>query len=151
MTTSAHLAITDDILAALRADPPLVDGPIVRGRAVVLTKAFTGAIGVRLVRSAGQPYSLNGDMQWQTLIAVECLKRADEGEDAHAAVDGLLQAVFERLGAACSAADAPLLPQGLGEMEIAWDFDEQDPSVGAASLALRAEQLTAANTLRPQT
>lgn len=151
MTASAHLALTDDILAALRADPPLVDGPVVRGRAVLLTKAFTGAIGVRLVRSAGQALSFGGETQWQTIVAVECVTRAGEGEDAHSAVDGLLQAAYERVATVFSSDGAPVLPTGPGDMEIVWDFEDQDPSVGGASLIVRAEQITAANTLHPQT
>jgi hypothetical protein len=146
MTASAHLQLTDRVLAALQADPPLVDGPVVRGRAVVLAKGFTGAIGIRLARAGGQAV-VSGCTQWQTAMVIECLKRAADGEDASTAVDQLLQDVFARI-----AAPAVLFPAKFtGEPEIAWDYDEQDPSVGAASLILRADHITTRSTLQPIT
>lgn len=147
MTASAHLGLTDRVLAALRADPPLVDGPIARGRGSVVPKTLTGAIGVRLVRAAGRRTDVSGILQWQTAVVIECAKRVAEGEDPNSAVDQLLQDIYARVGALTVGAAGTLT----GDPEIAWDFDEQDPSVGVASLILRADHITSRNTLLPYT
>jgi hypothetical protein len=148
MTASAHLQLTDRILVALRADPPLVDGPIARGRAIVVAKAFTGAIGVRLARAMGQRGGISGVLQWQTAIVIECAKRVADGEDPNSAVDQLLQDIFSRINSQALPAAASTWT---GDPEIAWDMDQQDPSVGAASLILRADHITPRSTLQPIT
>lgn len=141
---TAHLQLTDVIMAQLRADPPLTDGPIARGRALLLGKQFDSAIGVRLARAGGNRIDTDGATSWQTAIVVECCMRAVDGDDAHAAVDPLLQSVYQRI----CAGPLPVAAAGWsGDPELAWDTDPDDPTVGLASLILRINHITGPMTL----
>lgn len=145
---TCHLDIANAIMDALRADPLLVDGPIARGRAITLPRQYESAVGVRLVRSGGQRVDFSDGRYWTTAVAIECAKRAGPDEDPQAAVDALVAEVYARV---CNAA-LPKAAEGLpGDPEIHWDTDEADPSVGLATLIVRANHLTARASLAPMT
>lgn len=148
MTTTAHLELTDTIVAVLQTAPALAGGRITRGRAVPMQLGAGTALFVRLVKSAGRPLTVKGDViQWGTVVAVECAARASAAQDAHSAVDDLLQAVYARIAAA---APTDGTWQWDSDPEIHWQIDEADTTVGVATLILPITHLTGP-TLAPQT
>lgn len=146
--STAHLELTDAIVAALQTAPALAGGRITRGRAVPMQLSAGTALFVRLANASGRPFTVKGDViQWRTVVAVECAARASAAQDAHSAVDDLLQDVYARIATA-PPADGSW--QWDGEPEIHWQIDEADTTVGIAALILPIAHLTGP-TLAPQT
>jgi hypothetical protein len=143
--TTGHLALTDVLMAQLQAEPPLCDGPIARGRAqILLGKTFTGAIGVRLARAGGRGFDLADAKRWETGVVIEMAVRVKEDEDAHSAVDGLLDSVYARVVAAEVPPDVQEWP---GDTEIRWEIDDGDSTVAFATLILRPIHITGPSNL----
>ena len=140
--STAHLQATDAVMAALRTAPAVAD-KIARGRAVPAQLTADTAAFVRLARSTGNSLALDGSATtWHTAPAIEIGARAAAGEDAHEAVDTVLQAAYTRIcatepaGGAWEWAEAP---------EIHWQIDEADSTVGLVTLVLPITHITGSN------
>lgn len=148
MTATAHLQLAGAVQDALLANPALAGGRVKRGRAVPLQLDADNAIFVRLLTARGRAMEALVPIttEWTTGIAIDITARATAAQDAHEAVDELLQATFTRL-----AASEP----GLGgfawasEPEIHWQIDEADTTVGLATLVLPVRHLTGPQSLAP--
>lgn len=143
--TTAALAFTDAIVALLKAPTALCGGRVVRGRAVPVQLEDDSQIFVRLVRSRGQPLDLAGlHIRWQTLIGIEIALRAKPRQDAHAAVDDPLAAVYARL----ATAPVPAGADGWAlQPDINWETAEADSTVSVATLAVQITHNTGPSSL----
>lgn len=144
MTASVFLGITGAVQAALKAGAPLHAGigSVVRGRRTVAPAGHKWQVTINALRHAGEPLDLSGlHLQWQTLVSIVISVRAASDEDAEAALDPLLLAVWQRL-------KAMSLPAGVlsatFDPQIALDFDEADQTVAMATFALRINHVTTA-------
>lgn len=138
--SSAFLGLGDAVVAALSAVPALAGGRIRRGRGVPVPTSYATAIDVHVQRSAADNQYLSGSLlRWDTLVGIDLYARAAAGTDGEAAIDGLLQSVFTRMGQATP-------PSGvIGwvlEPTITWDVAESDTTLVQASLALRVSHFT---------
>ena len=139
--TTAHLAVAEQVVSLLEAGTPVAP-EIKLGRLVPAQLATATAVYVRLRRAPGQDITANGAgaTMWNTVVLVECVARAAASQNAHAAVDALLAAVFARLAA------APQLPGTLSrltsETVIDWDIAEAETPIATALLALRIQHIT---------
>lgn len=146
MTATAHLQLTDAVMSVLNA-PPAVFQRLTRGRAVPAQLGNDNAGFVRLHTAKGQRLDMAGlTTQWHTAIVVEIAARATAAQDAHEAVDALLQTAFSRIAASTPEAGAW---EWAGEPEIQWQIDEADTTVGLAALVLPIRHLTGPHSLSP--
>lgn len=137
---SAFIGLSQAVVAALLAAPALAGGRVRSGRRVAVPQTAPNAIDVHVERSLGASATLDGSIsRWETLIAIDLYARATAGADGEAAVDSLLDAVFQRL-----ASTPP--PAGAGhwrlEPQISWDLAEADQTLVVASLTLRVSHFT---------
>ena len=143
--TTAFLAITDAVLAALRQAPAVAGGRISRGRGTPVPASAATAVAVNVLRSRAEPLSLDGAaLQWETTVGVTLFGRALSGSDAEAAIDPLIVSVWDRLQGITPPAgvvDVALEPT------IAWDVDEADQTIVTAALALRITHITTSSAL----
>jgi hypothetical protein len=144
---SAHLGIQAAIVAALMAAPAVAGGNVKVNTTRPVSAATTEAVVVRLVQSrANTPQILGGPYDWMTQVQVECLARAASGTaDPMAAVDALLEAVWQRLSTAN--------PAGLGAIDVRmapaidWQLDDGETPVVAAVINLTVNHRTTSTTL----
>ena len=145
MTASAHLQLTDAVMAALTASPPVAD-IVKRGRAVPAQLTAATVAAVRLIRSTGTRLSIDGlATTWHTAVAIEMGARAAADSDGHAAVDPVLQAAYTRI---CAQPIAGGAWEWAGEPEIHWQLDEADTTVGLVTIVLPIQHI-AGSTLTP--
>ncbi len=143
--TTAALSYVNALVALYKAAPALCGGRVVSGRAIPVQLEHESQIFVRLVRSFGRTSDLGGGLaQWETLIGTEIAVRCKPGQDAHAAVDPILQAVFERLAAAAQPANTLTW---MTSPDITWEIAEADTTVAIATVALRVTHITGPATL----
>lgn len=142
MTASVFLGITGAVLAALKAGTPLHPGvgSVVRGRRLVAPAGDKWRVTINAKRHAGSALDMSGaDLQWDTLVGLDISIRAASDEDAEAAMDPLIQSVWQRL-------TAMTLPVGVLaatiDPQITLDFDEVDQTVATATLVLRVTHVT---------
>jgi hypothetical protein len=144
---SAHLGIQAAIVAALMAAPAVASGNVKVNTTRPVSAAFSQAVVVRLVQSrANTPQILGGPYDWLTQVQVECLARAANGAaDPMAAVDALLEAVWQRL--------STVSPAGLGAIDVRmqpaidWQLDDGETPVVAAVINLTVNHRTTSTTL----
>jgi hypothetical protein len=144
---SAHHAIQSAIVAALVAAPAVASGNVKVNTTRPVSAAFSHAVVVRLVQSrANTPQILGGPYDWMTQVQVECLARAASGTaDPMAAVDALLEAVWQRL--------STVSPAGLGAIDVRmqpaidWQLDDGETPVVAAVINLTVNHRTTSTTL----
>lgn len=144
MTASAFLGITSAVQAALQAGPALHAGlgSVVRGRRTVAPAGHKWQVAINGVRHDGEPLDLSGlHLRWQSLVTVVASVRAASDEDAEAALDPLLQTVWQRLKTMNQ--PAGLLATTL-DPQIALDFDEADQTVATATFVLRVHHVSTA-------
>lgn len=99
MSTGAHIALRNAVVALLKTDPPLAGGRIdSRRKRQPMPQNVAEEVRVWLHTSDGKRADIAGrKIDWQTVIAVHCLARDAAGVDAEARVDALAQAATARL------------------------------------------------------
>lgn len=143
--TTAALSYVNALVALYKAGPALCGGRVVPGRAIPMQLDHASQIFVRVVRSFGRQSNLGGSLlQWETLLGTEIAVRCKPGEDAHAAVDPILNAVFDRVAAATPPANTLTW---LTSPDITWEISEAETTVAVATLALRVTHITGPATL----
>lgn len=129
---TAFLALTDAVVDALRADPPLAPD-IARGRGTPAGLGKGTAIRVGVATGKARALDLDGTLKWETVIVVELFARAAANADGEQAIDPLLSAAWQRL----QGVTPPPGVLGLQlEPSIGWDVDEADQTIVRAQLAL---------------
>lgn len=136
---TAFADITALVRDALLTGPALAGGRVYRGRNRPLGLGEATAVCVNLTRASGEPIALSGDaLQWSTTVLVTAYARGSASVDAEAAVDPLLQAVWQRL-------QTVSVPGALAitlDPAVQWAVDEGDAPVAEATVALRITHLT---------
>lgn len=129
----AHQHLLDLVEVALLASPAVAGGNVHRQRTRPMAAGADQMVSLRLVSSRGAPLFLGGDapIEWQSVIAVECIARGASSASPDEAVAGLLEVVHARIvsDAATKAAQYRIDP----EHRIEWDQDELDERIGAAT------------------
>lgn len=132
---SAHLAIQQYIVAALAAAPLLTDGGVTANSLDPLPQETDSQIVVRFLGTqAPAQQILGGPYDWATQYAVECSARVPQGQDPHAVVRPLYEAVWARVA-------TMVPPVSLGVMQV-----NQAPSFNLE--VERLDTLVATSTLR---
>lgn len=143
---TAFLAITDAVAAALAGAPALGRyGKVLRGRRTALAQADQTGLRVNAVRHTGTVLDIDGQTtQWETLVAIGVLVRAQPDQDAEAATDPLLSDVWARLQTVTPPAGVTQL---VLDPVISRDIDEADQTVAVATFSMRVTHLTQGATL----
>jgi len=142
---TTFLPITTAIRDTLKGGLLLTDGPVVRGRRLVLEKRFKAGIAVNSIRHVAQVLSIDGqDFQWETTVVVAVYVRAMQDEDAEEALDPYIAAVWGRLAGMTPPAGATSVTL---DPAIGIDLDEADQTVAVASLQLRVTHITTGGVL----
>jgi hypothetical protein len=96
--TTAFSKIVGAVIDALQADPPVCPA-VYRARREAIPDALEQAVSVQWDQASAQPAAIFGaPIDWATRLSVECYARTSVTDSSgDAAVDPLLQAVFERL------------------------------------------------------
>ena len=137
--TTAFRAIALAIAASLSSAPALAGVSVFQNRLKPLPEDQAQAIVVRTERSAGQEVVL-GLIDWQTEYVIECYGRGTAGDDPAAAVDDLVQTVWQRLGVVDLSAY-----QVMGIIlnpDIGWDYGEAETPFSCAMLRLQITHRT---------
>jgi len=137
--SSAFLAVTDAVVAALR-QAPAVSSDIQRGRATPVVQPKATAVRVSAVQSAAAPLDLSADtMEWKTGVVVSLYARAAAGQDGEQAIDALLVNAWTRV-------QAMAMPAGVFDVvldpRVSWDVDEADQTTVRADLSLAITHIT---------
>lgn len=147
MSTTAHHALQQALVAALQAAPALAGVAVYANRVRSIPQQQPLSVVVRLLGSDGSNATL-GVTDWRTTLAVECYAQADTaGGDPAAAVDATLAAVWQCL--------APLQPAGLGligldlQPSIGWDYEDGTQPLVCATVRLAATHRTTTTSLQP--
>lgn len=140
---STFLTLRDAVVTALLTAPALAGGVVRGGRDVPVPDGVSQAIDVHLQRSlAAEQFLEEGLLRWDTLFGIDLYARASAGADGEAAVDALLVATFQRIGAAA-------LPTGVLswtlEPAVQWAVSEADQTLVQATLSLRVTHYTDRN------
>lgn len=127
-------AIALAIAASLSSAPALAGVPVFQNRLKPLPEDQAQAVVVRTERSAGQEVVL-GLIDWQTDYVIECYGRGTAGAEPAAAVDDLVQAVWQCLVAvdlsAYQVMGTTLNP------DIGWDYGEAETPFACAIFRLQ--------------
>ena len=146
MSATAQHLIQQAVVDALKAAPALAEGRVFANRVRTVSAASATAVAVRLERSTGAAPTLHAT-DWRTSLLVECYARGVANNDPAAAVDALLYAVWQRLGA-LQAASLGLIDLRL-EPDMGWDYDDAETPAVCVTLRLTAEHRTATDSLTP--
>lgn len=143
---TAHDAIVNAVLAALRLAPPVTFGVIeedIDGSSV--PEQAEEAVGVRMVRSFPQRGEiLHAPVDWSTEIAVTCFARADEATVQGRASRALHAKVYARLMGEPSLGG---LAFDLSEPQLEAERDALDNRLGSLTATYVVQHRTAARTL----
>ena len=141
MTTSAHIALRDIVVARLKADPPLAGGRVEsRRKRQPMPQNVAEEIRVWLHTSDGKRSDMSGTRyEWDTVIAVHCLARDSAGIDAEARVDAMAQAVTSRILNSVRLGGLAL-DVSLGR--ITWEGEEMESSTADTILAFSIRHRT---------
>jgi len=142
---SAFADITDAVRDKLLEAPALAGGRVWRGRIKPLAAEHSTAIVVRILQAPAQAMLVGGPVQWESLIAVDCMARAAVGVDPEDAVDPLLADVYARLITA-GRISAGVMDTGANPA-IEWDFGDADTAFATATLTLRVAHQTQPDSL----
>ena len=142
--SSAFLAIAQAIAAALASAPALAGVLVFQNRLRPLQEDQARAVVVRTERAAGQEIVL-GMLDWQTDYVIECYGRGATGADAGAAVDDLVQAVWQCL-AAVNLSSFQVMGATLNP-DIGWDYGDAETPFACAMFRLQILHRTAAASL----
>lgn len=95
--TTAFKAVQDAIVAALKAAPAIVGTRVVAGRSRPMPEEHASdiAVSIESVRSTGQQLTSH-PVRWEVVYGIEIRARGSATTDAVAAVDPLLEKVYER-------------------------------------------------------
>lgn len=134
MTTGAHIALRDAVVALLEAAPALAGGRIEsRRKRQPMPQNVAEEIRVWLHTSDGKRAdTANTKYEWTTVIAVHCLARDSSGIDAETRVDAMAQAVTSRV---LNSARLGGLALDIRLDRITWEGEEMDSSTADAVLA----------------
>jgi len=139
-------AVVAAVINALHVAPALADGRIHANRLQPLPAGRATAVVVRLEQSEPREVVL-GALDWTTRLAVECYARGQTGTDPAAAVDGLLQAAWQRLRTLDGAQLGVMAIEP--ESPIEWQFDDADTPLACAVIRVLVLHRTPASTLQP--
>ena len=141
MTTGAHIALRNAVVAILNAAPAVAGGRIEsRRKRQPMPQNAPEEIRVWLHTSDGKRSDMAGTRyEWDTVIAVHCLARDSAGVDAEARVDAMAQAVTSRLLNSVRLGGLAL-DVSLGR--ITWEGEEMDSSTADAILAFSIRHRT---------
>ena len=129
--TTAYAQLVTDVVAALSAATP-ISNQVYRARMRPIAAQHSDAIVVRLgATQVVQKTLAYGRMLCQTELAVECYAKAANSVAPDAAVDALLQAAYARIAGDATVNAAPRL---VIMNAIAWDFDQENDQLGAATM-----------------
>lgn len=144
--STPFLAITTAIRDALIASPAVVPASRVRrGRPAIAQTSESSAIYIATERANGKQLDVAGTMtEWETAVSVLIMARGTGTQDAHEAVDPLLESAWARLYAMTPPAGAQSC---VIEPHVTWDADLVDQVVGTASLILRVTHHTTGGAL----
>lgn len=142
MTTGAHFALRDNVVARLKADPPLAGGRVEsRRKRQPMPQGVAEEIRVWLHASDGKRADIGGRKhEWDTVIAVHCLARDSAGTDAETRVDALAQAVADRI---LNSAKLGGLALDVSLGRLTWEGEELETSVADVVLAFSIRHRTA--------
>lgn len=147
---NAHDAIIDAVLATLRAEPPVTDGPIAEDiDAGTIPEDATECISVSLDTSDPDRISLTGyPVNWTTDIVIECYARADGRRDGALTAGRASRALHQRVHARLMA-DPGLggRAMDLRPPRIRSDRDQADTRLGCCIATYSALHRTAAASL----
>ena len=141
MTTSAHIALRNAVVALLNAVPALAGGRIEsRRKRQPMPQNVAEDIRVWLHTSDGRRANLAGEThEWETVLAVHCLARDSGGTDAETRVDALAQAVTDRI-LNSGRLNGLALDVSLGR--ITWEGEELESSTADTILAFSIKHRT---------
>lgn len=146
MSASAHLAIQQQLVAALTQAPALASGRVYANPVRELPEGTATAITLTTERSDGTAPTVHAT-DWRTTYRVDCLATAAAGADPAAAVDALLQAAWQRLAAVPAGANG--LMRIAIDPAIVWDFAPGLTTQVAATIRVAVDHRTPANSLDP--
>lgn len=140
---SAFFKITSALIALLQADPP-VSPAIYRARERAVPEKAETAVNVQWNGAIPESGALHGSpIDWHSSFSIECFARSRSlvGDEA---VDPLLEAVYERIGA-----DPTLggLVADISAPNIEADFDAEGEKTGWIRLTYQVQHRTANSTL----
>lgn len=141
MTTGAHIALRNAVVALLNAAPVLAGGRIEsRRKRQPMPQNVAEEIRVWLHTSDGKRSDMAGTRyEWDTVIAVHCLARDSAGIDAEARVDAMAQAVTSRILNSVRLGGLAL-DVSLGRMT--WEGEEMESSTADTILAFSIKHRT---------
>lgn len=146
MSASAHLAIQQQLLAALTQSPALASGRVYANPVRELPDGTPTAITLTTERSDATEATLHA-LDWRTTYRVDCLATAAAGTEPAAAVDDLLQAAWQRLAALPAGANG--LMRIAIDPAIVWDFAPGLTPQVAATIRVVADHRTTPTSLSP--
>lgn len=144
--SSAFTAISAAVASALAAAPAICHGVYVNLLDPIAEKLPT-AVVVRLEQSSPDESTFgSGALTWRTVLTIECHARGGARSDPAAAVDPLLQAVWQRL--------MQLDVHALGVMGIDvagagidWQYDKAETVMACASIRVLVRHRTPTDNL----
>lgn len=141
MTTGAHIALRNAVVALLKTDPPLAGGRIdARRKRQPMPQNVAEEVRVWLHESNGKRADLAGKKyDWQTVIAVHCLARDAAGVDAEARVDAMAQEAAARI---LNSARLGGLALDVELGRITWEGEELETSAADTVLAFSIRHRT---------
>ena len=141
MTTSAHIALRNAVVALLNAAPALAGGRIEsRRKRQPMPQNVAEEIRVWLHTSDGKRAdTASTKYEWTTVIAVHCLARDSSGIDAETRVDAMAQAVTSRV---LNSARLGSLALDVSLGRITWEGEEMDSSTADTILAFSIRHRT---------
>lgn len=138
MSTSAHIAARNAIVALLQAAPALAGGHIAGKQQRPMDAEIASQIWVYLQDSPAKSEVI-GQTEWRTTICVHCVARDQSGTSAETSADQLCVAAHERI-----MADPTLSGVAIDTVPLGWSWpdDEIDPSVTSCRLLFSVWQIT---------
>lgn len=144
---SGHLALSQAVQAVLSAAPALADGGVHINRRRPMEREATTAIFITLDATRAVREVI-GATDWRTRVVLECVSRAQPGQDPAAAVDALLAGAYARVLGLNHQYLPDLLEVG-STPDIDWIYDDADLNVATARITFEAQHRTQRSSLTP--